>query len=63
VAFAAALLVWRREAREHRGAHPPWQQLVPHVLASITPLAAINLAWWLCARRGLVDPGPTIFWW
>jgi hypothetical protein len=29
VAFAAALLVWRREAREHRGAHPPWQQLVP----------------------------------
>jgi uncharacterized membrane protein len=61
LAFAAAVLVWRREAREHRGPHAPWQQLLPHVLASIAPLVVINLAWWWLARSGVIDAGPTIF--
>ncbi|MFO0563025.1 MAG: vitamin K epoxide reductase family protein [Polyangiales bacterium] len=63
IAFASALLVWRDEQRSHTGPHAPWQQLVPHVLISISPLVAINAAWWLLVRANVVDAGPTIARW
>lgn len=63
LAFASALLVWRREQRTHTGTHAPWQQLIPHVAVSISPLIAINALWWLLARAGVIEWGPTIARW
>jgi uncharacterized membrane protein len=60
IAFAAALRVWRDEKHAHAGPHAPWQRLVPHVLASIAPLFALNALWWLLVRQGVVSAGPTI---
>lgn len=59
VAFAAAVIVWRASSRDE-GAYPPWQQLVPHVAASIAPLVAVNAAWGALVAAGAVDAGETL---
>ncbi len=59
VAFVAAVIVWRTWARDE-GAHPPWQELVPHVAASIAPLVAVNAAWGALVAAGMVDAGETL---
>lgn len=60
VAFAAALAVWRDARADAAAAHPPWQELLPHVARSIAPLLVVNALWGALVGGGVVDAGPTI---